>query len=227
MFLHHVLVFCLYSHETDTYVRMIAALKEYITKTLKRHWNPCTCMCDFEKGFFKALETLEIDMRGCKFHLLQAVKRKLIRYGIDSDAQKNVLISLKDCFHAVTEEEFQASLEKLYVNANSVQFQTYFDGTWVGNDYKLASRWAAAYQRKFQSFDPDRKQAIRDYEQVVLDEIISTNTNNLSEGRNNADRILFQGKNGRKCSLFEQVCTLHSHSSIGMKFYSEAKTSRQ
>jgi hypothetical protein len=53
------------------------------------------------------------------------------------------------------------------------------------------------YQKELSKFE--------EAELDALDEITRSNTNNISEGRNSADRRIFVGKNGGRCTLFEQV----------------------
>jgi hypothetical protein len=148
-----VVLLCLRSHETTTYVRMIEKLQSYMQER-GLVWRPTACMCDFERGFISALKELRIDMRGCKFHLLQAIKRKLVKYDVEASRHASVIECVRICFHAQTPDEFKTALVDLDVKANNPQFTTYFRSTWVGNDYELASRWAFAYQSTYISFNP-------------------------------------------------------------------------
>ena len=201
---------CVYSHETSTYDRMLQKLKSYISNNLDTPWNPVACMCDFERGFMAALDAHHIDMRGCKFHLVQAVKKRLRKLDVPAESHSVVLKHLVECFHAESVEAFTASLTAMYDNANE-NFVRYFDSTWVGADRRtMAARWALAYQSKFQSHSPHLKGSIFAEEKKIVQEITQVGTNNISEGRNKADRAIFVSQIGDKCTLFEEVVIINS-----------------
>ena len=199
-----------HSHETTTYDRMLQKLKSYIGNNLDTSWNPVACMCDFERGFMAALDNHRIDMRGCKFHLMQAVKKRLRKLDVPAERHTPILKHLVECFHAESTEAFTTSLNAMYENGNAA-FNFYFNATWVGGEERtMAARWALAYQSKFASYHPQVKGSIFAEEKKIVQDIIQSATNNLSEGRNKADRSIFVSQSGGRCSLFEEVVIINS-----------------
>ena len=192
---------------------MLHALKQYIKENFEKEWNPVACMCDFERGFMSALDEHKIDMRGCKFHLIQAVKKRLRKLDPDhyTDKQSDVFRHLVECFHAKTVPEFNVALAAMFSSAHCPLFEAYFRSTWVGagDNLDMAARWALAFQSKFQSFHKTLIGSVFKTEQDIVQEIHSAGTNNISEGRNNADRGEFQGKDGNPCNLFDQCVVIH------------------
>jgi len=196
-------------------------LKSYISNNLDKPWNPVACMCDFERGFMAALDNHHIDMRGCKFHLVQAVKKRLRKLGVPVESHTSVLKHLVECFHAESTEAFTTSLNSMYENGNAA-FNFYFDTTWVGGvERTMAVRWALAYQSKFASYLPQVKGSVFEEEKKIVQEITQVGTNNISEGRNKADRSIFVSQSGGRCSLFEEVVIINSSLNTHCRNYKE------
>ncbi len=205
----------MHSHTESTYSRFLNCLKDYIKDNIAKgnipEWEPKVCMCDFERGFMSALTNNKIDMRGCKFHLLQAVRKRLSSLGVDADKQRAVNRILVECFHASTERAFEVALASMFEAAGTDDFKDYFESTWVGHTSQrlLAARWALAYQSKFPSWHPAIIGSVYDEERETVREIHRAATHNLSDGRNKADRDLYDNFGKIKPDLFEQSLVIH------------------
>ena len=140
-----------------------------------------------------ALDSLHIDMRGCKWHFLESFRRRCRLMKIRQDVCNEIVRICRLMYYAPG----RAAFGTLYADlkrAAPVAFVEYFRSTWLGDDvdYPFASRWCQSLGF-ISSFNADLSASAQ-----VLEELQRQDTNNIAESLNAADRRLFNecGKKG-------------------------------
>lgn len=189
--------FCLCSHKSTTIARFL--------DTLNRNAGavPYACMVDFELSLAKALKDLKIEMRGCKFHFIQAIMRRLekepfrnldrSRY-VGSGTEESKAESLcYRMFHARDISTFEQTLSEM--KAISEGFYNDFWNIWIGPDNALAKKWCKAFIPENAPPDLD-----------LYD------TNNMCEADNSVIQSLANSISGAtgnpRCSLYDTISML-------------------
>lgn len=190
------------SHTDEIYFRFLEKVKLFVLRTTGRRWCPVAIICDFEKGFMSALDRHQIDMRGCRWHLLEAVKRKLRALKVGREVAKSVLRTVVIMYYSQSEMVFNTSLHLLRELGAPEAFIAYFEHTWIGKDRTMARRWS-------QSLAMIHSHSSASSLPAVKAEIEQWDTNNFAESMNAEDRRTFAdvAKRG-KLTLFQQMLAL-------------------
>lgn len=229
------------SHEAQTYFRMIQILKERLKSSYNVEWNPVACVSDFETGFISALTDHNIGVHGCKWHYLDAIKRRmrLLAVAFNSEMWNAILKVCVELFYADSRETFTTKLEEVksksfiyyvfffiyrmylhmykyfcycaYVSAVSAKVPDFYSPYFV--DYWIGKDFVKA--KNWGSWWAFQQNTLPD-EWVEI--IKAHDTNAFSEGRNSADRQLFASEVSRtyrsknaRLTLLEQVTYMFTY----------------